>query len=62
MGPHAPREFGRSEKDILCTFFYELDSCSSGEDILSDITRLAKQAELEGCDMSTVESGDNGVC
>ena len=30
----------------------------AGEDILSDITRLAKQAEIEGCDMSTVESGD----
>ena len=38
--------------------FYELDSCSSGEDILSDITRLAKQAVIEGYDMSTIKSSD----
>lgn len=47
MGPHAPREFGRSEKDILCTFFYEINAESSGEEVKEDITRLVKQSNVE---------------
>ena len=58
MGPNPPREFGRAEKDILCTFFYELNADCNGEEIMEDITRLAKQASVEGHDMSTLEASD----
>ena len=58
MGPNPPREFGRAEKDILCTFFYELNADCNGEEIMEDITRLAKQASVEGHDMSTLDASD----
>lgn len=58
MGPHALREFGRSEKDILCTFFYELDAESSGEEVKRDIARLVKQSDVEFCDFSTLKPCD----
>ena len=53
MGSHAPRGFSRSEKDIVCTFFYELNASSNGEEVMEDIIRLAKQANVVGYDLDT---------
>ena len=43
----SPREFGRSEKDIIFTFFYELSPYCCGDDILSEIVKILKQSKVE---------------
>ena len=58
MGSHAPREFSRSEKDIVCTFFYELNASSNGEEVMEDIIRLAKQANVVGYNFSNLDTHD----
>ena len=58
MGSNAPREFSRSEKDIVCTFFYELNASSNGEEVMEDIIRLAKQANVVGYDFSNLDTHD----
>ena len=48
MGPNPPHEFGRSEKDILCTFFYELNSYNTGEEVIEEIIAIARKAKIAG--------------
>ena len=58
MGTDRPREFGRSEADIVCTFFYELSPFYCGDDILEGIIEMAKESSVPGYDFSTLKPCD----
>jgi len=58
MGPNSPREFGRSEKDILCTFFYELNSYNTGEEVIEEIIALAQKITVAGHNFNELTPSD----
>ena len=58
MGPDAPREFGRRENIILCSFFHRIDTDASGDDLRADIVNLLKQSNLSRCSFSTLTEFD----
>ena len=58
MGPDPPREFGRSEADIFCTFFYELSPFISEDELLEGLVALAKESSVSGYDFSTLQHSD----
>ena len=54
----SPREFGRSEKDIVFTFFYELSPYMGGDDILEEIVKILKESRVESYDFSSLAASD----
>jgi hypothetical protein len=53
----SPREFRRSEKDII-TFFYELSPYCCGDDILDEIVKILKQSKVESYDFTSLATSD----
>ena len=52
----SPREFGRSERDIVCTFFYELTPYCFGNEIKNE--KIAKQSCIKGHDFTLLFASD----
>ena len=55
---NSPREFGRSEKDIVCTFFYELTPYCFGDEIMNEIIKIAKQSDVKGHNFTSLAPSD----
>ena len=58
MGTDPPREFGRSEADIICTFFNVLSPFLCGDEMLDGIVEMAKESSVSGYDFATMKPCD----
>ena len=67
MGPSSLTEFTRTPKVVMCTFFHQLNTTATGEEIFADLVNLVKNADrpehfttLGGSDLEFVKcSGES---
>ena len=47
-----------SEKDIVCTFFYELTPYCFGNEIMNEIIKITRQSSVKGHDFTSLAASD----
>ena len=58
MGPNSPTEFTRTPKVVVCTFFHQIDTTASGEEVVVDLVDLIKNADCPDHDFTTLGGSD----